>query len=219
MIRGMSGVMSAFILVGAAASISLAEDGTNQLAKNSAEALSQEALDECHIGRSAKDRHVRLAHFKRGRVLAEQAVKLDDQVADGHFAIFCNHGEQLRLDGEILTSVFELKTVMDALDQTLALDPNHIDALSAKGTFLVRLPWVLGGDPSKGERMLRRVIKEAPDAVNARLVLARSCESRGEHEEAVRLAEEALEYAIKNQRDDLIPEAMATLADLQMQSS
>ena len=78
---------------------------------------------------------------------------------------------------------------------------------------------MLGGDAARGERMLRRVIKDAPDAVNARLVLARSCEARGEHEEAVRLAEEALEYALKNQREDLIPEAMDTLADLQMKSS
>lgn len=209
--KKMSGVMIALMMVGGVPSISLGQD--------SAEALSKKALHECHHGRSAKDRHIRLAHFERGRALAEQAVELDNQLADGHFALFCNHGEKLRLDGEILSSVLEFKGVMDALDQTLALDPNHIDALSAKGTFLVKLPWMFGGDAARGERMLRRVIKDAPDAVNARLVLARSCEARGEHEEAVRLAEEALEYALKNQREDLIPEAMDTLADLQMKSS
>lgn len=218
MTKMMSGVIIVLMMVGAVPSMGSGQE-TASLGQESAESLSKKALHECHNGRSAKERHIRLAHFERGRALAEEAVKLDDQLADGHFAIFCNHGERLRLDGEILSSVFEFQSVMNELDQTLALDPNHIDALSAKGTFLIRLPWVLGGDPAKGERMLRRVIKAAPDAVNARLVLARSCEARGEHEEAVRLAEEALEYAIKNHRDDLIPEAMETLADLQLKSS
>jgi len=210
--RKMSGFMIALMMVGAGLpSISLGQE--------SAKMLSKKALHECHNGRSAKDRHIRLAHFERGRALAEEAVELDNQLADGHFALFCNHGEKLRLDGELLSSVLEFKRVMDELDQTLALNPNHLDALSSKGTFLIKLPWILGGDPIKGERLLRRVIKEAPEAVNARLVLAKSCEARGEHQEAVNLAEEALEYAIKNQRQDLIPEAKSTLAELKGKSS
>ena len=194
--KKMTGFLMALMIIGTGSPpLSMAQD--------SAKELSQKALHECHNGRSAKERHIRLAHFERGRALAEEAVELDNQLADGHFALFCNHGEKLRLDGHNLSSVLEFKRVMDELDQTLALNPNHIDALSSKGTFLVKLPWILGGDPAAGERMLRRVIKEAPEAVNARLVLAKSCEARGEHEEAVSLAEEALKYAIKNQRKTL----------------
>ena len=187
--------------------------------QDSATVLSQKALHECHIGRSATDRQARLAHFERGRALAEEAVKLDNQLADGHFALFCTIGEKMRIDGEIFSSVVDFKRMMDALDQTLVLNPNHLDALSSKGTFLIKLPWILGGDPVKGERMLRRVLQADPEAINARLVLARACEDRGEHREAVSLAEEALKYALKKEREDLIPEAKATLAELQANSS
>lgn len=187
--------------------------------QDSAKALSMKALHECHTGRSAKERHIRLAHFERGRALAEQAIELDNELADGHFALFCTIGEKMRIDGELFSSVMEFNRMMDALDRTLALNPNHLDALSSKGTFLMKLPWLLGGDPVKGERMLRRVINEDPEAINARLVLATTSADRGEHQEAVRLAEEALEYALKYHREDLIPEAQSTLAQLKENSS
>ena len=103
---------------------------------------------------------------------------------------------------------------MSALDQTLILNPNHLDALSAKGTFLVRLPRLLGGDTEKGEQLLRRVIREEPTSVNARLSLAKSCEERGDHEEAVkRLAQEALDFAVEYKRQDFILEAKSDAKD------
>ena len=45
-------------------------------------------------------RDTRKEHFERGEALATQAVALDDENADAHFAVFCNLGELLRLDGE-----------------------------------------------------------------------------------------------------------------------
>lgn len=184
-------------------------------ASESARALSTEALAECHKGRVAQAREVRLAHFQRGAALAERAVALDEQWADGHFALFCTLGERMRLDGEILGSLFGFSKVMAALDRTLELDPDHLDALSCKGTFLIRLPGLFGGDRDKGEQLLRRVIQRAPDrSVNARLVLARSYADRGHHEQALALAKEALRIAYSLERQDLIPEAQATVAQL-----
>ncbi len=184
------------------------------LALDPARHLSDEALEECQRGRVAQDRAVRLAHFKRGEGLAEQAIEMDDRLAGSHFALFCNLGEQLRIDGEGLSSFFGFRRVMKELDRTLALDPNHLDALSSKGTLLMRLPGFLGGDAELGERMLRRVIHEDPKAVNARLTLAKKCAAQGEQEEAISFAVTALKIAQDDQLLDLLPEAKATLSEL-----
>ncbi|RMH03464.1 MAG: hypothetical protein D6704_12605, partial [Nitrospirae bacterium] len=120
---------------------------TNLWAHPSAKELSARSLEACHKGRSARDRDVRLRYFRQAQALAEQALAVNDQLANSHFALFCSLGEQMRLDGEIFTSIFEFRRMMAALDRTLELNPGHLDALSAKGTFLIRLPRFLGGDP------------------------------------------------------------------------
>lgn len=184
------------------------------LAQGSVKSLANRALQECELGRSALAREARFAHFQQGQMLAEQAVASDERSADAHFALFCNLGEQLRLDGESITSVFGFRRMMSELDRTLELDPSHIDALSAKGTLLVKLPSVLGGDSEKGEQLLHQVVMRAPKAVNARLALARVRCERGLHQEAVRLASDALAIAQKHKRTTFIPEAKAVLRQL-----
>jgi len=186
------------------------------LALESAKELSAKALKECQQGRNANAHAVRLASFEQAQALAERALDLDDQLAEGHFALFCGLGEQMRLDGESLSSLFGLSRIISALDRTLELDPNHLDALSAKATFLVKLPRLLGGDPEKGEQLLRRVIREDPTSIHARVTLAQIHADRGEYVEARVLATLALKHAQDQQRQDLIPEAGTLLTKLQM---
>jgi len=186
-------------------------------AEESLQALTSQAMEECQKGRRAKDPDIRSGHFDRGRALAEKAVALDNQSADAHFALFCSIGERMRANGEVLFSVFEYGSMMDALDQTLALNPNHLDALSSKGTILIEIPGFLGGDDEKGETMLRQVIKEDSESINARMVVARQCAERGEHQEAYELSKRALELAKQQQRDDLLPEAEETFSGIQTQ--
>ncbi len=189
------------------------------LAQGSATALSVQALKECELGRAAKGRAARLAHFQQSQTLAERAVALDDQLADGHFALFCSIGEQLRLDGEIFSSVVNFKRMLAALDRALELDPEHLDALSSKGTVLVRLPAILGGDAVKGERMLWQVIKRDPKAVSARITLAKLYVAQGDRGQAIALASEALRLARSERRADLIAEAQATVVEVQSASA
>jgi len=186
-------------------------------AEESVQALTSQAMEECQKGRRAKDPDIRSGHFDRGRALAEKAVALDSQSADAHFALFCSIGERMRANGEVFFSVFEYGSMMDALDQTLALNPKHLDALSSKGTILIEVPGFLGGDDEKGEVMLRQVIKEEPESINARMVVARQCAERGEHQEAYELSKRALELAKQQQRDDLLPEAEETFSGIQTQ--
>ncbi len=183
-------------------------------AQESAGELSVKAQKECDLGRRAQERSIRLAHFERGQVLAEQAIALDDQLANAHFALFCSLGEQIRIDGDIFSSPLAFRRMMRALDRTLDLNPDHLDALSSKGTFLIRLPFLLGGDAGKGEQMLRRVIQRDPKSVNARLTLAKTYAARGNHQEAIALATTALEIAQAEQLADLIPEAHAIVGEL-----
>jgi hypothetical protein len=181
------------------------------MAESSGGTLPKQALDQCHQGRLAKDRDTRLAHFQQGQRLGEQAVAEDEGSADAHFALFCNLGELLRIDGETLTSLFGLRRMMKELDRTLEIAPTHLEAISAKGTLLVKLPNLLGGDVKQGERLLEQVIDQAPQAVNARLALARVRCERGQHAEAAVLASAALVIAQKQKQIDFIPEAEAML--------
>lgn len=184
-------------------------------AQPAAQVLINDSMEQCHLGRLAQDRTLRLSHFEKGQALGEEAVGLDERSPDAHFAVFCNVGEILRIDGELsLSSVFGFRRMMKELDRTLELSPQHLDALSARGTLLVRLPLVLGGDPDKGEKILQHVIQQEPQAVNARLSLAKSYCARGRHHDAVALASEALSLAVAQQRTDFIPEATKVVAQL-----
>lgn len=184
-------------------------------AGETASLLSQQALQHCEQGRAATARETRLANFEQGQALAEQAVAANEGSADAHFALFCNLGEQLRLDGESLTSVFGFRRMMNELDRAIEIDPTHIDALSAKGTLLVKLPGLLGGDSEKGERLLQHVIQRAPKAVNARLALAKVRCEHGNHQEAAALATDALAIARKDGRITFVREAKTVLRQAQ----
>ena len=186
------------------------------LAQQSSQLLIEGAMTECHAGRVTQDRTNRVGHFEKGQAMGEQAVALDDRSADAHFALFCNLGELMRIDGELsITSVMGFRRMTKELDRTLELAPDHLAALSAKGTFLLRLPSLLGGDREKGEKLLRYVLLKAPQSVNARLSLAKSYCADGRHSEALSLASEALSLAQAQQLDDFAPEAAKVLGQLQ----
>lgn len=184
-------------------------------AEGSATDLTNKALQQCTQGRTAKERDARLAHFQQGQALAEQAVALDERSAEAHFSLFCNLGELLRVDGESLTSLFGLRRMMKELDRALELNPEYLEAISAKGSLLVKLPGILGGDVEKGEALLQQVISRAPQAVNARLALAKVRCEHGRHHEAMTLASDALAIAQKHNQADFILEARAVLEQLQ----
>jgi hypothetical protein len=185
------------------------------LAQQSHQLLIHGAMTECYTGRITQDRASRVGHFEKGQAMGEQAVALDDQSADAHFALFCNLGELMRIDGELsITSVMGFRRMTKELDRTLELAPDHLDALSAKGTFLLRLPFLLGGDREKGEKLLRYVLLKSPQSVNARLGLAKSYCADGRHSEALSLASEALSLAQAHRLDDFAPEAAKVVTQL-----
>ena len=176
--------------------------------------LARQSMEECEAGRRAEARNLRKLHFDRGQSLAERAVAQNDRSAWAHFALFCNMGEIMRLDGETISSLFALRRLLGELDRTLELDPRHSDALAAKGTFLVRLPRLLGGDTEKGEALLREAIQLDPNAFSSRITLAKTCDARGDRAQAIAFANRALQIAREQGRADKIAQAQATLAEL-----
>jgi hypothetical protein len=199
---------------GAVAVLLLLATASALQAEESAADVAARGLAECEEGRNASERDARQAHFRDGQTLGEQAVALDDTSADAHFAIVCNMGELMRLDGETISSVLELRHLFAELDRTLALNPDHVKALATKGILLCRLPRILGGDAVRGEEMLHRVVAEDATAINSRLILAQRCASRGEKVKAREYAVRALQIARDQGRADAVAEAQATLAQL-----
>src|SRR5437867_7647871 len=113
------------------------------LAQQSSQLLIDGAMTECHAGRVTQDRASRVGHFEKGQALAEQAVALDDRSADAHFALFCNLGELMRIDGELsITSVMGFRRMTKELDRTLDSHPITLLPCRPKGpSFSGFLPY------------------------------------------------------------------------------
>jgi tetratricopeptide (TPR) repeat protein len=139
-------------------------------AEESGTALAVAALAVC---RATDDLPLadRATSLERGLALAEQAVETrpDDPVA--HFAVFCNLGRRVQLEGLSARLLGDVRRLRRHIDQAVELAPDWPDALAGKGAFLLALPGLLGGDRDEGERLLRRAVELDPTNVEARSIL------------------------------------------------
>src|SRR5438876_4445451 len=137
----------------------------------------------------------RRANLARGLALAEEAVAADERDPKAHFAVFCNLGNDLKLRGVGVQSLFGVRRLRREIDRTLELAPDYPDALVGKGELLCELPRLLGGDTAEGERLLRAALRVDPEFVEAHLGLARALAARGARDEARAEAQRALAAA------------------------
>ena len=137
----------------------------------------------------------RRANLARGLALAEEAVAADEGDPKAHFAVFCNLGNDLKMRGVALQSLFAVRRLRREIDRTLELAPDYADALVGKGELLLGLPRLLGGDAAEGEHLLRAALRVDPDFVEAHLGLARALAARGARDEARAEAQRALAAA------------------------
>jgi hypothetical protein len=149
----------------------------------SGSALAREAVTLC-LDAIRKSEGERAAMLERGLATAERAVAADDNDAKAHFAVFCNLGRKLEAKGVSLEGVAGVKRVIEEVDRAIALQPRFVDAVTAKGALLVKLPALLGGDKDEGERLIRRAIEMAPNHPSARLQLVKALVEKGEQDEA-----------------------------------
>ena len=137
----------------------------------------------------------RRANLARGLALAEEAVAADERDPKAHFAVFCNLGNDLKLRGVGVQSLFGVRRLRREIDRTLELAPDYADALVGKGELLCELPRLLGGDAAEGERLLRAALRVDPEFIEAHLGLARALAARGARDEARAEAQRALAAA------------------------
>jgi tetratricopeptide (TPR) repeat protein len=149
------------------------------------EPLGREALAICRSTDlvPAVDRAGVLA---RGLSRAEEAVQADPQDAAAHFAIFCSLGKGLmnRTGWRLFGALGDLRRARKELDLALALAPDYPGALAAKGSMLVQLPRLLGGDPDEGVRLAQSAVALAPDDPTVRLMLASVLQAVGQRDAA-----------------------------------
>jgi tetratricopeptide (TPR) repeat protein len=190
-----------------------ARAATSSESQCQAQILAEQALDDLRRGEDAADKDQRLALYERGLNLANRAVALDDENADAHFAVFGNKGRLLLLEGVGANPVSLLQVNHD-LERALELNPNHADALTAKGGLYRQLPWVLGGSLTVAEDCLTKAINIDPDAVSARIELAVTYKEMGQPERSLPLLEKAAAIAERQGKQRQLREARELLQEL-----
>lgn len=210
-VRGERVILSLLLLAGLGAGPAAADQAE---ARRQARELATQAVRHLERGEDLADGDAKRAEYERGLALAERAVALDDDNADAHFAVFGNRGRLMLLDG-VTPNPISLLRVNRELDRALELDPNHSDALAAKGGLYRQLPWALGGSLSRAEECLTRAIAADPDAVGARIELAATYRDMGEPERSLPLLQTALSIAERAGKRRQLAAARTLLAQLQ----
>jgi tetratricopeptide (TPR) repeat protein len=180
----------------APASASPEEEGKRELA------LARRFLND---GEHATDDASRRQAYDAAKVHADRAVALMPESADARFVQFGADGRIAQLGG-IAVAALQLVTLNNQLDEVLRLDPNHANALAARGGMLMKLPRLFGGNTKKGVEYLERAVALDDTAVGKRLELAEAYHIVGREDEAKATAQSALETA----RELDQPERIAT---------
>lgn len=175
--------------------------------------LIRESLRDLERGENAEDEAKKIEWYQRGKALAERALEADERSADAHFAYFANWGHILQTDGWLKNSVY-LPALWRELDRALELDPDHADALAAKGGLYLRLPAFLGGDVDKAERLLQRAADLDPEAAGIRLELSECYLQKSQPEAARRLLQTSLRLAREQGKERYVRRAESLLRDL-----
>lgn len=145
----------------------------------------RQAVTLCLDAAKVEDDAQRADMLQRGLDGAERALAENENDAKAHFAVFCNLGRKLEEGGASIAGVANVDRLQSEIDRALALEPGFVDAMAAKGAFLVKLPALLGGDADEGERLLRRAVQLAPNHASARLALAKALDEKGDKHAAL----------------------------------
>ncbi len=162
-----------------------AEEGRRELAH------AKQLLDE---GERAPDDQARRRSYEAAKQHADRAVALMPDNADARFVQFGVDGRIARLGG-IAVAALQLVKLNKQLDEVLRLDPNHANALAARGGMLMKLPRLFGGNTKKGVEYLEKAVALDSTAVGKRLELAEAYHIVGREPEAQATAQAALDTA------------------------
>lgn len=207
-------IASVVLLVVADVPQALAQSAVAALERGeAAQTLATDAIAHMKRGEDETAPQAKRQAYEEGLALAKRALAIDENNADAHFALFATEGRIMLLEGVTPNPVSLLK-VHRELDRCLEINPNHSDALAAKGGLYRQLPWVLGGDLDKAEACLKRSIEIDPNAVGARIELARTYRDKGHTDLCRPLLTKAAELAQQMNKPRQLGEARQMLAEL-----
>ncbi len=129
------------------------------------------------------DESKRREAYEAGAKAAEEALKLDDTIADAHFFHAVNLGSAERLKG-LTNAAMVVRELKHCAQRAIELNPRHAQALQFMGGLLIELPWFLGGDEKKAQEYLERAVSADTNYTNAHLLLAKLYRKQGRIEEA-----------------------------------
>ena len=146
--------------------------------------------------------------------IAESILDQDGNNAQAHFLLFAARGRVLLDDGVQMTEMFKLADLRKHLARTLELDPNHPQALAAKGGLLIDLPAMMGGNVDEGVRLLERALELNPFGVGTHITLAKALAKQGANKRALELLNTAGHYACLKRRLDAIEKVDTLLEEI-----
>lgn len=145
---------------------------------------------------------------------AEAILARNPDSAGANFVFFAARGRVLMADG-FTRNLMTLRSLdRQYLDRAIQLDPNHADALAAKGGILLDLPTLIGGDPAAGLRLLEKASRLNPGGAGTRVSLAKALARNGDTAEARRQAAIGAHRACVLGRRKALDEAVAVLEEL-----
>jgi tetratricopeptide (TPR) repeat protein len=147
-------------------------------------------------GELTQDEDQRRASYATALEHAERAVELMPDNPEAHFLVFGSEGR------------------LAQMDEVLRLDPNHANALAARGGMMMKLPRLLGGDSEQGLEYLERAVSLDDESVGKRLELAEAYHMVGRERDAQRVADEALVAAEKRENPAEVANCKRFIAEL-----
>lgn len=156
----------------------------------------------------------RLEVFEKGKEYADRAVEVLPNSPDAHYWLSALIGRIGQTRG-ILSSLFMVRPMKDALDRVLELDPNYAPAYWVLSQLYQQAP---GFPLSIGNKKLalenaQRAVELAPDELEFQLQLARALDHNGQKEEGRKLLQEVRANPKLEEDPDLLKEVEEQAAE------
>lgn len=164
-------------------------------------------------GENATENDERTRNYEECEKHAARAVELLPENADAHFILFGAKGRVAQMGG-LATAALALPSLNAELDEVLRLDPDHSDALAARGGMLMKLPRLMGGNTTEGVRLLERAVELNPTGAGTHLELAEAYEIVGRERDAYRIGTKAVTLAEKKGEAEKAERARAFVSEL-----
>ena len=190
-----------------------ADEAATLMGPSEGERQIAEASHYITVGELTQDETKRRESYAKALEHAQRAVELLPDNAEAHFLVFGSEGRLAQMDG-LATAALKLVALNGQLDEVLRLDPNHANALAARGGMMMKLPRLLGGDSEEGLVYLERAVSLDDESVGKRLELAEAYHMVGREKDADRVAAEALAAAEQRQNPGEIANCKRFIADL-----